>query len=40
MTSIEQLHETIGGLGLTALGLRLEGLLEKARNRTRAGRGT
>lgn len=30
MTSIEQLQETIAGLGLTALGLRLEGLLEKA----------
>jgi DNA replication protein DnaC len=30
VTSIEQLHEIIGGLGLTALGLRLEGLLEQA----------
>ena len=30
MNPIEQLHETIAGLGLTALGLRLEGLLEKA----------
>jgi DNA replication protein DnaC len=30
VTSIEQLHDTLGGLGLTALGLRLEGLLEKA----------
>ncbi len=30
MTSIEQLHDAIGGLGLTALGLRVEGLLEKA----------
>lgn len=30
MTSIEQLHETVTGLGLTALDLRLEGLLEQA----------
>ncbi len=30
MTSIEQLHEAISGLGMTALDLRLEGLLEKA----------
>jgi len=30
MTSIEQLHDAITALGMTALGLRLEALLEKA----------
>lgn len=30
MTAIEQLQETLGGLGLTAIGARLEGLLEQA----------
>ncbi len=30
MTSIEQLHEAVASLGLTAVGLRLEGLLETA----------
>jgi DNA replication protein DnaC len=30
MTAIERLHEIVGGLGLTALDVRLEGLLEEA----------
>lgn len=30
MTAIEQLHETLGGLGLAAVEARLEGLLEQA----------
>lgn len=30
MTAIEQLQETLGGLGLAAIGARLEGLLEQA----------
>ena len=30
MTAIEQLQETLTGLGLTALEARLEGLLEQA----------
>jgi len=30
MTSIEQLHDAIAALGMTALDLKLEALLEKA----------
>jgi hypothetical protein len=36
MTSIEQLHDAIAALGMTALDLKLEALLEKASKDARA----